>query len=37
MMDMFDFASPAFLSPPDLQAPAIDAAQLSDCIARYGR
>jgi len=37
MLDMFDFANPAFLSPPDLQAPTVDAAQRSACSAKYGR
>jgi hypothetical protein len=37
MLDMFDFGNPAFLSPPDLEAPAVDAAQLSACSAQYGR
>jgi phospholipase C len=37
MLDLFDFTSPAFLSPPDLRAPPIDASQLSACSAKYGR
>jgi phospholipase C len=37
MLDMFDCGNPAFLSPPDLDAPAVDAAQLSACSAQYGR
>jgi phospholipase C len=37
LLDMFDFASPPFLSPPDLQAPTVDAARLAACSARYGR
>jgi phospholipase C len=37
LLDMFDFANPSFLSPPDLQAPTVDAAQLSACTDRYGR
>ncbi len=37
MLDMFDFASPPFLTPPDLASPPIDDARLADCVAQYGR
>ena len=37
MLDMFDFVSPPFLTPPALAAPPVDASRLSACTAKYGR
>jgi phospholipase C len=37
MLDMFDFASPPFLTPPALASPPVDAARLAACTAKYGR
>jgi len=37
LLDMFDFASPPFLTPPDLPAPDVDQAKLDACVARYGQ
>jgi phospholipase C len=37
MLDMFDFANPAFSSPPELTEPTIDRDKLEACQSRYGR
>jgi phospholipase C len=36
LLDMFDFGAPAFLTPPDLAEPPVDAAKLAVCQSRYG-
>jgi phospholipase C len=36
LFDMFDFANPPFLTPPDLEVPEVDAAQLKFCRGVYG-
>jgi phospholipase C len=37
LLDMFDFANPPFLTPPDLGIPAVDSAKLSFCRGLYGK
>ena len=37
LLDMFDFANPPFLTPPDLVPPPVDDARLAACVAQYGR
>jgi phospholipase C len=36
LLDMFDFAAPAFANPPELAEPAIDEGKLAACRGRYG-
>ena len=35
MLDMFDFANPPFLSPPELTAPSVDQDRIARCRAKY--
>ncbi len=37
MTDMFDFANPPFLTPPDIPAPTIDQTEADYCVATYSK
>jgi phospholipase C len=37
LLDMFDFANPPFLTPPDLEMPGVDGAKLAFCRDLYGK